>query len=327
MSDGHLGAHGFDIIGDVHGCVNTLQKLLKKMDYQKVNGVFEHRSRKAVFIGDIIDRGPHIREALHLVRDMVDRGSARTVMGNHEYNALLYCTRSQPKTDPPQYLREHNRRNERILHETLEQFAHYQQEWHEFLQWFREMPVFIEEDHFRVVHACWDDQLISEFRKAYPDGVIDEEFLLASAVRRSFASRVMDRLLRGTDMPLPAGVTITSDDGYRRSFFRTKFWSIDPQTYNDVVYQPDQLPLSLQQQAISQEEKKRLVSYGADEIPVFVGHYWLKGTPAPVRGNVGCLDYSAVKNGKLVAYRMDTEKQLDQRKYVWERVSNEVVKL
>jgi len=92
---------GYDIIGDIHGCSLTLESLLQRMGYTKVKGVYEHKRRQVIFIGDIIDRGPRIREALHLVRDMVERGSARIVMGNHEYNALGYCTRARPAAAIP----------------------------------------------------------------------------------------------------------------------------------------------------------------------------------------------------------------------------------
>lgn len=325
MKESNQGGRAFDIIGDVHGCVNTLEKLLKKMDYSKKNGVYQHKTRRAVFLGDIIDRGPHIREALHLVRDMVERGSARTVMGNHEYNAIGYCTRAHVSSHR-EFLREHTPRNERIIRETLEQFANYGAEWNDFLEWFKAMPLFIEETHFRVVHACWDNEIITQVRQNYPDGVITEDFLHASADRKSFAGKVMNRLLRGTDMPLPNGITITSDDGYTRSFFRTKFWAVNPKTYDDIVFQPDQLPIPLRHQLISPAERDRLLNYGPDEVPVFVGHYWLSGRPSPVRDNIGCLDYSAVKNGKLVAYRIDNEKSLEKKRYVWESVSAEVKK-
>ncbi len=45
--------------------------------------------------------------------------------------------------------------------------------------------------------------------------------------------------------------------------------------------------------------------------PLFVGHYWRSGTPAPICPNIACLDYSAVMYGKLVAYRLDQETRLD----------------
>ncbi|OEY66970.1 metallophosphoesterase [Marinobacter sp. X15-166B] len=308
-------SRGFDLIGDVHGCTNTLIRLLEQMGYKKINGVYQHARRQAIFVGDIIDRGPRIREALHLVRDMVDHGSARVVMGNHEYNALGYCTRTRPGSKQ-KWLRDRNPRHDRLIRETLDQFAHHPQEWNEFLDWFYTLPLFIEEEHFRVVHACWDAQLIREFKKTQGGACIDEDFLHASAALDSFAGQVMDTLLRGTDLMLPEGMTITGRDGYVRRFFRTKFWADNPQTYADVVFQPDPLPEAIAQRPLSDAEKAQLLTYPATELPVFVGHYWMSGEPAPIAPNVACLDYSAVKYGKLVAYRMDDERELSRDKFV-----------
>jgi len=56
---------------------------------------------------------------------------------------------------------------------------------------------------------------------------------------------------------------------------------------------------------------------------VFVGHYWRRGQPAPIKHNVACLDYSAVKKGRLVAYRMGQEHCIDPTKFVWVNVSDE----
>ncbi len=309
-------SRGYDIIGDIHGCAHTLELLLEQMGYRKLNGVYRHPRRQAIFIGDIIDRGPHIREALHLVRDMVEHGSARIVMGNHEYNAMGYCTRARPGSGKT-FLREHNGRHNRLIKETLEQFEPYPYEWNDFLDWFYTIPLFIEEDDFRVVHACWDQQLIDKFRQIRPDGCIDEEFLHASAALESFAGQVMDTLLRGTDLKLPEGMAITGADGYVREFFRTKFWSENPETYADVVFQPDPLPPEVARQRLNDEERKQLLFYPPEAPPVFVGHYWMEGEPAPLKSNVACIDYSAVKYDKMVAYRMDGEQVLSPDKFVW----------
>jgi hypothetical protein len=52
--------------------------------------------------------------------------------------------------------------------------------------------------------------------------------------------------------------------------------------------------------------------------PVFIGHYWLNGTPQPAARNVACVDYSvAKKGGKLVAYRWDGETVLSADKFIW----------
>jgi len=310
---------GFDIIGDIHGCALTLQKLLEMLGYRKVRGIYRHPSRQAIFLGDIIDRGPRIREALHLVRDMVEHGAARIVMGNHEYNALGYCTRARPGSGKT-WLREHNPRHDRLIRETLEQFDPYPREWNDFLEWFYTIPLFIEEEDFRVVHACWDGELIEKFRQVQGGACIDEDFLHASAAIESFAGQVMDTLLRGTDLRLPEGMSITGRDGYVREFFRTKFWADNPQTYADVVFQPDPLPPEVAQRRLTEDERRQLIYYPHDAPPVFVGHYWMEGTPAPLKHNVACLDYSAVKYGKLVAYRFDGEQVLSPDKFVWVNV-------
>lgn len=309
-------SQGYDLIGDVHGCMMTLVKLLEQLGYRKRNGVYQHASRKAVFIGDIVDRGPRIRESLHIVRDMVEHGAAYIVMGNHEYNALGYCTRARPGSAHT-YLREHNERHERLIRETLDQFEAYPSEWNDFLDWFYQIPIFLELEDFRAVHACWDQHLITQFKDRFGGNLIDEDFLHASTVKDSFAGQVMDRLLRGTDMRLPNAEFIVGTDGFTRHFFRTKFWNDDPQVYQDIVFQPDPLPGHIAEHSLTDEEKEQLLSYDADQPPVFVGHYWMSGPPRPIQPNIACLDYSAVKYGKLVAYQMDGEKTLSKDKFVW----------
>ncbi|HOY22895.1 MAG TPA: metallophosphoesterase, partial [Cellvibrio sp.] len=97
---------GYDLIGDVHGCAITLERLLQKLGYSKLQGVYQHPKRRIIFLGDIVDRGPHIREAVLLVHSMVQKGSAHMVLGNHEHNALTYCTQFKNlQTNSFEYLR------------------------------------------------------------------------------------------------------------------------------------------------------------------------------------------------------------------------------
>ncbi len=82
--------HGpFDIIGDVHGCYDELKDLLGTMGYA-VNDheVIRPEGRKAVFVGDLVDRGPKIPEVLRLVMKMVEQGSALCVPGNHDIKLM-----------------------------------------------------------------------------------------------------------------------------------------------------------------------------------------------------------------------------------------------
>ncbi|MDQ1319965.1 MAG: hypothetical protein QG655_1208, partial [Actinomycetota bacterium] len=82
----------YDVIGDVHGCATKLRVLLEQMGYRERHGVYEHPERTAVFVGDLIDRGPEHLEVLSLVKAMADAGTARVAMGNHEFNAICYAT-------------------------------------------------------------------------------------------------------------------------------------------------------------------------------------------------------------------------------------------
>lgn len=307
---------GIDIIGDIHGCAETLIKLLEKLEYRFIDGCYRHRSRIVAFLGDIVDRGPHIREALDIVRSMVERKTAICIMGNHEYNAVSYCTPA-PEGLGRRYLREHNAHHNRLIGETLEQFAAYPQEWQEYIDWFTRLPLFYETKSFRLVHACWDQPLIDQFRQIYRTNCVNQELIIKSVDRQSFEGRLMDRLTRGTDLPLPDGRVITSKDGFQRRFFRTKFWAEDPRCYGDVAFQPDPLPEDLLERSLSAEERSKLISYGPDQRPVFIGHYWLQGKPKPIKHNIVCLDYSAVKFGRLAAYRYDREAELQANKFVW----------
>ncbi len=80
----------FDIIGDVHGCFDELVELLEKLGYEITNQpdgetIVKHpQSRKVVFVGDYVDRGPKVVEALRLVMEMHKAGIAICVPGNHD---------------------------------------------------------------------------------------------------------------------------------------------------------------------------------------------------------------------------------------------------
>ncbi|MFJ4371300.1 metallophosphoesterase [Pseudomonas japonica] len=309
-------ARSFDLIGDVHGCAHTLERLLDSLGYKRQGGVWRHAQRQALFLGDIIDRGPRIREALHIVHDMVEAGQAHCIMGNHEYNALGWTTPA-PAGSGKTFVREHTPRHARLIDETLTQFAQHPGDWHDFLGWFYQLPLFVDAGRFRLVHACWDAQVIDSLRQQYPQGLIDEAFVQASAQPDTFAHLACNRLLRGTDMRLPDGLTLTGGDGLTRAFFRTKFWEEDPQTYGDIVFQPDALPAEVASAPLSHSQKNALLRYAEDEPLLFVGHYWRSGKPVPIRANLACLDYSAVLYGKLVAYRLDEETRIDPRKFVW----------
>jgi protein phosphatase len=87
----------FDIIGDVHGCHDELVSLLTKLGYEIADdgaGATHPDGRKAVFLGDLVDRGPNTPGVLRLVMGMAASGSALCVPGNHE-NKLIRALRGR----------------------------------------------------------------------------------------------------------------------------------------------------------------------------------------------------------------------------------------
>ncbi|MER5468369.1 polynucleotide kinase-phosphatase [Streptomyces sp. NPDC002685] len=95
----------FDIVGDIHGCASELETLLGKLGY--VDGVHPE-GRTAVFVGDLVDRGPDSPGVLRRVMSMVGSGNALCVPGNHE-NKL------------GRYLKGRNVQHSHGLAETIEQ--------------------------------------------------------------------------------------------------------------------------------------------------------------------------------------------------------------
>jgi polynucleotide kinase-phosphatase len=116
--------HGpFDIIGDVHGCFDELCELLSKLGYEMAVESGEYRvtplsGRKAIFVGDLVDRGPKIPAVLRLVMGMVESEAALCVPGNHDMKLLrklkghdvqithgLADSLNQLQSEPPEFRR------------------------------------------------------------------------------------------------------------------------------------------------------------------------------------------------------------------------------
>jgi len=84
----------FDIISDVHGCLHELNQLLEKLgcEWDGDSNVFAPPDgRKIVFVGDIVDRGPSSYAALVVVKQMMRKGYALSVQGNHDNKLMRFC--------------------------------------------------------------------------------------------------------------------------------------------------------------------------------------------------------------------------------------------
>ena len=291
----------YDLIGDIHGHADALERLLKILGYTRRQRVYRHPERRVVFLGDFIDRGPKIRETLEIVRPMVEAGAALSVMGNHELNALAFHT-AHPAM-PGNHLRPHDEKNSRQHSETLRQVPAGELASH--LAWFRTLPLWLELDGLRVVHACWD-----ETRMAKISGPVTDEFLHSACLPGGSLFEPVEAILKGKEVRLPAGTTFRDKDGHERLATRVK-WYEPPHGHTYRSYAMASEPIE-SDEPLPEEVLQAAAPYPEAAPPVFVGHYWLKGErPELLRRNVACVDWSVAKGGFLCGYRWDGEQGLD----------------
>lgn len=304
---------GYDIIGDIHGCCGTLEALLEELGYSAQAGIYRHPERRAIFIGDLIDRGPRQRDVVDLVRRMVDGGTALAVMGNHEFNALAWYT---PDRETGDYLRPHSEKNRKQHQAFLEAYANDPDGYDEALRWFRTLPLWLDLGDLKVVHACWHKRLIERLAESLGgENCLTDELLVEASRMGSWQFEAIETILKGKELPLPAGAGFHDKEGNLRHNMRVRWWDRSVKTYREAYMGPESARTHIPDDEVHGDH---LIEYAHDAPPVFLGHYWLEGVPAPLAPNIACLDYSVAKpGGKLVAYRWSGEQTLASEHFVW----------
>ena len=317
---------GYDIIGDVHGCADKLEELLVDLGYSIApwSGAYYHPKRTAIFVGDLIDRGPSQLRVLEVVKAMVDEGTAQIVMGNHEFNALAYATKDPE--NPGEFLRPHNEKNARQHEAFLEQLTPEQRT--RYLEWFLTLPLWLDLGELRVVHACWHQPSIDVIDRQLGGNSFKslEDLIMAARSTKPATPlyKAIEVVLKGPELDLEKyGAKAFQDkDKIRRSDARVRWWHGAATTLTDLAEVPGgsldeigkpygELP------EVLVDEGDRSFSYGGS-VPVFYGHYWRAGEPVEHEDwtrTTACVDFSAVRGGTMVAYRWNGERQIDPLHY------------
>lgn len=295
----------YDVIGDIHGQADKLVGLLTRLGYVNNGKFFEPPvNHKAIFIGDLIDRGAKQLQTLEIVFSMLDNGAAYAVMGNHEYNALAFATLDE--RDNHDYLRKHDAKN-CSQHQAFLDEVGFGSELHQFwLQRFYELPLWLELDAACFVHACWDSASMAVLTPL----LTDDNKLTALGLQKTSEDdtpeyQALERVLKGVETPLPDGLHLVDKEGHQRKNVRVQWWQ------PSLSFQPiHQIARASKDDLIHIPEDTLTGEIGFDlshDKPIFVGHYWLNGTPELLSHQVVCVDYSAAKDGFLTAYRFDTD--------------------
>lgn len=305
----------YDIIGDIHGQADKLHALLVQLGYVKREDAFQHPDRTAIFVGDFIDRGPRQVDSVMTVRRMVDAGSALEVMGNHEFNAIAWHM-EDPEL-PGEFLRprggvwgDKNRGQHAAF---LAEVEHRPDLHSELIDWFLTLPLWLDLPDLRVVHACWNDHYMAEIRPHLTaDTRLTRELMVAANREERMEFRTVEGLTKALEVPLPDGHSFHDKDHHVRHNVRIRWWDPHATTYRELALMPDETRQQLPAVAIHDDRR----SPYDNAKPVFFGHYWMTGAPALQSDRAACVDYSAGKDGPLMAYRWNGERHLDVRNFV-----------
>jgi hypothetical protein len=297
-----------DIIGDVHGEYDALCALLGHLGYRS-DGVHPD-GRTLVFMGDFCDRGPNSPAVLALARRLIQSGRAVAVLGNHEINLL----RGDAKDGSGWFFDERAERD-------YKKYAPFQRPTDaarsDILSFLSGLPIALEREDLRVVHAAWLDGPI-DFARQLPLGAIRTEYdHWEGEARRQACETALDQRMEAELIGWEFGL---EDPHHQPPFLHSHAENeANKQMLN---------PLKVLTSGVERKGTVPFYSGGkwrfaermawwdeyADAIPVVVGHYWRrlnkidrstisKGDPDlfenthPMHwhgkhGNVFCVDFS-----------------------------------
>jgi hypothetical protein len=156
-----------DLVGDIHGEIEALAALLRHLGYDEDGSHPE--KRRLVFLGDLTDRGPDSPAVVTFVQSLVEAGRAQCVLGNHDLNILLGLRKYD---NPWFYGKEFRTKDGSLLPQLLADDATRQM----VLSFFHTLPLALERDGLRVVHAYWDHQMLEIARAATCSVILHEQY-------------------------------------------------------------------------------------------------------------------------------------------------------
>ncbi|MDE0895900.1 MAG: metallophosphoesterase [Planctomycetota bacterium] len=303
-----------DIIGDVHGELRALEKLLAHLE-RRAKG----EKRHIVFVGDLVDRGPDSPGVVRKVAQLMEQGRASCVLGNHELNLLRASRYSKRDNSWFRGEKRHFDRANEIPesrlgsisypedHEDPERPVLAAEHWR-MLRFLATLPLALEREDIRVVHAAWHPASIAAARAIDHDPALDvasmfgdrkgtprgalglHEFALAAAVGRLNKLGLADQALadqRLHEKHFPIG--ISEGDGLTEAPEHS-----EAITRRELLYQNEN-PVRVITSGIEAQSERIFVAGGKwrftkrdpwwreyeDEAHVVMGHYW-RGTSADV---------------------------------------------
>ncbi|MGY0194582.1 metallophosphoesterase [Leptothrix sp. BB-4] len=302
-----LPAGPLDIVGDIHGELPALMALLGHLGYSKSGDHPE--GRRLVFVGDLVDRGPDSPGVVRIVQRIVESGRGAAILGNHELNLLR-----EQKKDGNDWFWNHGTERDRKYEPTVKAAA---EERESLLSFLASLPVTLEREDLRVVHAAWHDGALSALAdqahepvvalyQAYEQRAEAEMACSGLAARAKAEKEAWKHALDDISQEVPLLHAIAEADEVHQMGNPIK-------VLTSGVERKGTVPFFSSGKWRFVERVKWWNDYHDDK-PVVVGHYWRRIQPVDrmlggkgdpdlfeglrpeawhgARGNVFCVDYS-----------------------------------
>ena len=265
-----------DLIGDIHGHYLELRLMLEKFGYSFQGLNLAHpENRKLAFVGDFINRGPQSVEVLKLVKSLQESGEAFVVLGNHEFKLVQNLVAGNSIPD----------------------------EFIPFIAWLRTLPLFLELETLRIVHAAWHFSSIKILEQAL---VADDLFIKETLEKESMYKRASQSILSGIKTTIPKDLKLVDRFAIPRTKGRLKWWlDLRGKPYSECFFSP-MFP-EISDRGPIETEVSMLEPYTQQEKPVFIGHYCLPPNIPKIFGQVVCLDGCVTCDKRLWGYRYEGE--------------------
>lgn len=289
----------YDFLPDIHGDLEKLEGTLEALGYS-LDDYSHPEGHQIILLGDYIDRGDQNLAVLQRVKGILASGRGQAVMGNHELNAILYHT-SDGYGDGLRVRDESNtHQHEAFLREARLGSAAAD----EAISFMKTLPLFLELDGIRAVHACWNDAAVQVMNFLRPGGRFLESDLrdISMEYEGGAVAGAVTMLAKGPECHLPNGLSFTDKGGVLRKKARLRWWG-ENRDLHDALASIDDMSVIPHGPAPAEAHDKR---YPDDAPPVIFGHYQLK-TGFEMRHNTLCLDVP----GQYHAYRWRGEAYLE----------------
>ena len=267
-----LFAGPIDVVGDVHGEKHALESLMARLGYSHHG---EHRQgRRLVFVGDLVDRGPDSPAVLRFVKKLVERDLAQCVAGNHELNLL----RRQKKHGNHWFYGEPTAQHRAEFGDCAWLAPSEQAPVLEFLD---SLPLALERQDLRVVHAAWHEDSVAACR-----GVVGSTLDVYLKHDRRVEAELIESGIKQAAMDQQAAIADALKDPSRQVPFLEHLALYDAQyqlrnpvrVISSGVERPATEPFYASGKWRMVERVPWWRDY-AHAVPVVFGHYWRWWTP------------------------------------------------